>query len=213
MGSPNWPCSAPARPLTRQQKKRVVLMQFVFFDAGLFASNLSNPDQGMIKADPRGRRTGSCAQTPLCTGCRRSHRHSEGGRQNGAITGKETAVAYTGNDNFAQDYEDGLVQLADRAEALRQFAVAMTVQPGAAGALVLATALADLRIAVRTIAQAQEVSEAVCIQLGTMSDRLGRIAVLLGRELSAGRVGAIGRLPLIDFGIVQQGRRAAVTLH
>lgn len=108
------------------------------------------------------------------------------------------------NGRFSEIYEDRLADLADRAEALRRLASTITVEAGTVAAGNLASARADLRLAIWTIAEAQQISEAVCIQLGSMSDRLGRIALMLDRGLSG--VDVAGRLPVADL-------RRALAVH
>lgn len=97
---------------------------------------------------------------------------------------------HAGNDSFLADYDAGLADLAERAESLRKLAAALTVDPGTIAAMNLASARVDLRLAIRTIAQAREISGAVCIPLTAMSERLDRIEVMLDDESYVGRTGA-----------------------
>lgn len=89
------------------------------------------------------------------------------------------------NDNFLADYDVRLVQLAERIAVLGRRAATIESEPGSIVNTDLETARAGLRLAASVIAEALKISGEVCIQLGSMSERLNEIATILDREITA----------------------------
>ena len=93
------------------------------------------------------------------------------------------------NDDFLADYGVRLERLAKRVDALGRRAGTVESEPGTVLSPDLESARAGLRLAASVISEARKISGEVCIQLGSMSERLNEIAAILDRSIRASRAG------------------------
>ncbi len=114
------------------------------------------------------------------------------------------------NDNSLAEYDVRLAQLAKRVEVLGRRAATIESESGSIVGVDLETARAGLRLAASVIAEAQKISGEVCIQLGSMSERLNEIATILDRLVIAS---AAREDFETDFEMTGEHRAAPVRLH